>query len=123
VTVVRVCPLAELGEGAGRRIESGGRAALVTVVNGVPYALDDQCLHRGGRLSDGTVRDAVVTCPEHWWRYSVRTGARVDRPGDVLRSYPAREVDGWVEVDLPDADRPRSLREVLLAHARGDDPA
>jgi nitrite reductase (NADH) small subunit len=118
VTVVRVCPMVELGEGSCRRAEAGGRAALVTVVDGVPYALDDHCLHRGGRLSDGIVRDGIVTCPEHWWRYRVRTGARVDHPGDVLRAYPAREVGGWVEVELPDADPPRSLREVLLAHAR-----
>jgi nitrite reductase (NADH) small subunit len=123
VTVVRVCPLAELAEGTCRRVETAGRAALVTVVDGSPYALDDHCLHRDGRLSDGTVRGGVVTCPEHWWRYDLRTGARIDHPGDLLPSYRAREVDGWVEVDLPEADAPRSLREILLAHARGEDGA
>ena len=119
---IRVCPIAELAEGGCIRAASGARAALVSVVDGEPFAVDDACLHRAGRLSEGVVRDGVVTCPQHWWRYDLRTGARVDHRDDALETYPVRVVDGWVEVDLPDVVARPSLREVLLAHARAQDP-
>ncbi len=115
----RVCPAEELADGGCRRAEFEGRAVLVAIVDGDPYAVSDTCLHREGRLSDGVFRDGVVTCPEHWWRYDVTTGARTDEPSQTLESYPARIEEGWVVVDFPPAEPARSLREVLLAHARG----
>ncbi len=39
-----------------------------------------------------------------------------------VRVYPTRlTADGWVEVEVPILAPPRSLRETLLAHARGED--
>lgn len=121
-TRVRVCPVADLAEGACRAVATGSCEALVTVVGGQPYAVSDRCRHRGGRLSDGVLRDGIVMCPEHFWRYDVRTGSRTGGAEERLERYGARIVDGWVEVELPDepAD-PASLRDLLLAHARAGD--
>jgi nitrite reductase/ring-hydroxylating ferredoxin subunit len=102
-------------------VESGDRAVLIAVTNGQPYAVSDECLHRQGRLSDGVLRDGVVTCPEHWWRYDIRTGARTDHPEDRPEVFDVRVVDGWIEVDVPAGAPARSLRDILLAHARGED--
>ena len=39
-----------------------------------------------------------------------------------IRVYPTRlTAEGWVEVEVPAAAPTRSLRETLLAHARGED--
>jgi len=35
--------------------------------------------------------------------------------------YPTHENEGWIEVELPEAVAEKSLREILLASARGDD--
>jgi nitrite reductase/ring-hydroxylating ferredoxin subunit len=118
--VSRVAPLADLPEGTCRRHEDNGRTVLVTVVDGSPYAVDDACLHKGGSLSGGVIRDGSVTCPLHWWRYDLRDG-RLQGGSTALRTYACSvSDDGWVEVALPAAPAPRSLREVLLAHARGE---
>ena len=37
-------------------------------------AIDGNCPHRGGPLSDGLVADSCVTCPLHNWRVDLTTG-------------------------------------------------
>ncbi|MEZ5116495.1 MAG: Rieske (2Fe-2S) protein [Candidatus Nanopelagicales bacterium] len=121
---VRVAPAADLPEGTCRQVESGGRAVLVTIVDGHPYAVDDACLHKAGSLSGGVVRDGSVTCPLHWWRYDLRTGALHGSESAGLATYECRvSEDGWVEVDVPPAPPARSWRELLLEHAREGRPS
>ena len=38
-----------------------------------------------GPLFEGTISGESITCPWHLWRFSLRTGARVDEPGPRLR--------------------------------------
>lgn len=94
---------------------------LVALVDDEPRAVDGLCLHRQASLAGGVCHDGVITCPSHWWRYDLRDGALQGSPGVHLRVYPTRVVDGMIEVDLPPATPTRSLREILLAHARGED--
>jgi len=35
--------------------------------------------------------------------------------------YSTRESEGWIDIDLPEPTMPKSLREILLASARGED--
>ncbi len=116
-----VCPLDDLTPGSVRRVEAAGRAVAVTNVGGDLFAVDDACLHRGASLAGGRIVGALLECPSHWWRYDVRTGERVDSPGVCLTTYRVRIEDGVVVVDVPPAPPARSLREILLAHARGED--
>jgi nitrite reductase/ring-hydroxylating ferredoxin subunit len=120
VSVVRVGRLDDLEP--CQSVEADGATLLLTVEDGVPHAVDGRCLRRGGPLQDGLVRDGVVTCPWHWWRFDLRTGDHLGGEGR-LPSYACTVTpDGWVEVDLPDISPVRSIREMLLAHARGESP-
>ncbi len=105
--------------GGSTRVLRGDLAVAVFDLDGELLALDDRCLHKGGSLSRGWVRDGVVTCPEHWWRYDLRSGGRLGAPELCLRRYPIERDGTDVVIALPDEpDRPRSLRERLLEHAR-----
>lgn len=106
---------------APRRFDHGALGVLVAVVDGLPRAVSADCLHKGASLEGGVCRDGIITCPSHWWRYDLRTGALQGTPGAALTVYPARVADGMVEVALPEAAPARTLRETLLAHARGED--
>ncbi|MGD9956801.1 MAG: Rieske (2Fe-2S) protein [Candidatus Nanopelagicales bacterium] len=110
--------LAELEQAGRLRLETPACPVLVAWVEGTPYAVQDACRHRQASLATGVIRDGVVTCPSHFFQYDLRTGARHDNEGEPLPAYPARVVGDRVEVDVPDAVRAPSLREVLLAHAR-----
>lgn len=119
-TWVATFPLADV-TAAPRRFDHGSLGILVTVVDDLPRAVSADCLHKGASLEGGVCRDGVITCPSHWWRYDLRDGALQGTPGAALTVYPARLKDGVVEVELPASPPSRSLRETLLAHARGED--
>ena len=44
-------------------------------------AVDGECPHRGGPLSDGIVSERCVTCPLHNRRFDLRTGALLSGGG------------------------------------------
>lgn len=106
---------------APRRFDHGSIGVLVAMVDGDPRAVSAACLHKGASLEGGVCREGIITCPSHWWRYDLRDGALQGTSGVALTVYPARVVGGVVEVSLPEARQERSLRETLLAHARGED--
>ncbi len=96
-----------------------GRVVAVFDVDGELYALSGACLHKGGPIADGYVRDGCVTCPMHWWRYEIRTGRLVGDPERRLETYAVAVADGEIVVTLPPRPpQPASLRERLLALAR-----
>jgi nitrite reductase/ring-hydroxylating ferredoxin subunit len=122
VEVHRVAHLDDLHESVALRVEVSGLAILLTKVDGTPHAITDVCPHNGARLSDGVIRDGCVTCPSHLWRFSVVNGERQGTPEVRLRVYGTRlTADGWAEVEVPEPSPERSLRAILLAHARGED--
>jgi nitrite reductase/ring-hydroxylating ferredoxin subunit len=104
--------------GGATRVATGDAAVAVFEVEGQLVAFDDRCLHRGGSLSGGLVHGAVVTCPEHWWRYDLRSGERLGSPGVCLRRYPVVREGATVLVGIPPGPPVASIREALLRHAR-----
>ncbi len=108
----------QMPPGSITRVESGGRAACVVNVDGTVYAVDDQCLHRQASLSNGRLEGDLISCPFHWWRYSAINGQLVGSEA-ALATYPAEVIDNEVVVVLPPPLQPMSMRETLLAAARG----
>lgn len=114
--------LDELQESRPHRVVLAGQAILLTKLDGEPHAITDVCPHNGASLSEGIIRDGCVTCPSHLWRFSLHDGGKQGTADVRLRVFPTRlTADGWVEVEVPAATAARSLRETLLAHARGED--
>jgi nitrite reductase/ring-hydroxylating ferredoxin subunit len=122
VEVHRVVRLDELQESRPYRVVLDGQAILLTKLDGEPHAITDVCPHNGASLSEGIIKDGCVTCAAHLWRFSLHDGEKQGTPDVRLRVYPTRlTADEWVEVEVPAAPASRSLRETLLAHARGED--
>ena len=68
--------------------------------HGQLYALDGMCAHQGGPLAEGTVTAGCVTCPWHGWQYELATGIQTINRQPLQQTFPIREVDGQIEVDL-----------------------
>lgn len=89
--------------------------------DGVARCLGNTCVHRGGSLAGGKVRDGCVQCPYHGWEFdgdgrcqripSLGPDAKI--PSRVhADSYPVQEKWGIVFAflgDLPEAERPPLL--------------
>jgi nitrite reductase/ring-hydroxylating ferredoxin subunit len=70
----------ELVEGAPRAVEVEGRKVLLYRENGRVYAIEETCTHAGGPLSEGEVRDGVVTCPWHGSQFRLKDGEALHGP-------------------------------------------
>lgn len=115
---------AEVKIKAGRLDEVRGRG--VTVVKGSPhdiavfahddelFAMDNRCPHLGFPMDRGTVKQGVVTCHWHHWRFDLATGGCFTDGGDDVRVYPVEVRDGEVWVDVA----PAPAEEVVAAARR-----
>ncbi len=119
-------PLSRPSDGARRwSLQDGDRALAVFVVDGDGgvneelVVLDDACPHRGGRLSEGVLRDGSVVCPSHFYTFDLRTGRCLTSDLYAAVRHPVVIVDGEEMVAVSPRDT-RSMAEVLRAHARGD---
>lgn len=99
---VRAAGADELEEGTPKVVEIEGRLVLLLLDDGVLRAMDAQCPHKFGDLSQGTWHDGCVTCPVHEATFDVETGEA--RPGGVWNGpLPIHEVrvhEGHIEVRL-----------------------
>jgi nitrite reductase/ring-hydroxylating ferredoxin subunit len=88
---IKVARLRDIAPGELLRVEVGGKLVCLANVEGRIYAVDDDCPHIGGALSDGELEGCVLTCPVHLARFDVRDGkvlrgpAREDVPTYVVR--------------------------------------
>jgi len=74
--------------------------AMVLGLDGDRYfAMQRQCVHRGGDLAEGIVSRGHVICPNHGWRFSTATGQAPDASEYCLVTYAVRVVDDRIEID------------------------
>ena len=67
---------------------------------GAVYAIKNQCPHMAGNLGEGTLEGDIVRCPEHGWPINVKTGQHPNTPLVAVRTFPAKEEEGHVYVDV-----------------------
>ena len=94
-----LCKLSDLRPGEGKHFRpAGGRWRMKPMAvfeeNGNYYVTNFICPHSGGPLASGTLKDGIVECPWHAWRYHVDTGLSADKEdGHAVEVYETR-IDG-----------------------------
>lgn len=78
----------------------GERLAICRTADGV-YAVADVCSHDGGALDQGELLGERIECPRHGAQFDIKTGRALTLPAvRPIKAYPARVVDGAIEVDF-----------------------
>jgi 3-phenylpropionate/trans-cinnamate dioxygenase ferredoxin subunit len=96
---ISVARIESIAPGDYAQVEVDGVIVAVFNVNGVFYAIEDQCTHDGGGLAGGAIEDCQIVCPRHGARFSLQTGAALSPPAyEPVRTYVTRVDDGMVEV-------------------------
>ena len=62
------------------------------------FAINDQCPHQNGPLSQGIVHDNCVTCPLHNWVIDLSSGEAVGADEGSVDRYQVKIVDGRVQI-------------------------
>jgi 3-phenylpropionate/trans-cinnamate dioxygenase ferredoxin subunit len=75
VKLVARVPRRELEEGKLVRLDYAPFDVVVSLVDGVPYAIEDVCNHAGASLAEGGIEGDRVMCPMHGYVFSMRSGA------------------------------------------------
>ena len=92
--VVKVAKVKDCLAGSAIAVDVNTKRVAIFNVDGQYYAIDDECTHAGGSLSEGTVADHVVTCPWHGATFDITNGKVLSAPAyDKVNSYPVK-VDG-----------------------------
>jgi nitrite reductase/ring-hydroxylating ferredoxin subunit len=93
------------------------RIALFRTSGGI-FACDNRCPHQGYALVRGDVKDGVLTCAWHNWKFELGTGT-CRHGGENIRTYPVRIADGQVFIDVADPPaeeiRPELFRSLAAA--------
>ena len=71
---VSVAKADELEEGRGKHVSVDGLEIALFKIEGKIYAIQQECPHQGGPLSEGELNEIFITCPWHGMVYDIGTG-------------------------------------------------
>lgn len=77
-----------------------GEPVLLSRNGAVVRCFQNACAHLGLPLDAGEIRDGVLTCPHHGFRYALASGECLTAPEVQLRAHAVRVVGDRVEVRL-----------------------
>lgn len=99
---IDVCDVEDVDPEDVIRFDHDGRTfAIYRSAEGAVFATDGLCTHEKVHLADGLVMDDTIECPKHNGRFNYQTGAALRAPVcDALATYPARLVDGRIQIEL-----------------------
>jgi 3-phenylpropionate/trans-cinnamate dioxygenase ferredoxin component len=103
-TTVDVCPAEELGPGAARIVEVGGRKIGVFNCGGELRAIEDRCSHDDGPLAEGPFDpdSCTVECPRHGSLFDLNTGRPRTLPAYLpVETFSVRVEGGTVKMEVP----------------------
>ncbi|HWN66034.1 MAG TPA: Rieske (2Fe-2S) protein, partial [Haliangium sp.] len=117
------------GQGSGER-EAGAEAGaedrkqivLFRLASGEIHAIDNRCPHEGYPLSTGMLKDGILTCEWHNWKFRLCDGVCI-LGGEDVRHYPVRVHEGaiWLDVTDPPAQAQQPRLYASLADAFEED--
>ncbi len=101
---VRAFPVNEVAVGATKLFRHASQQVAVFRLGAETfYAVDNRCPHEGYPLLQGQVKECVLTCAWHNFKFDLRDG-RCVLGGEDVRTFPVRIVGADVEVDVAEPE-------------------
>lgn len=98
---VEVAKKSEIPENGAISVEVEGRRLALMNLKGEIYAIDDDCPHEGGPLSEGQIIGEEIECPWHTSHFNIKTGrVTMDPATKDVATHRVRVVGDAVEVEI-----------------------
>ena len=99
---LKLCPIDEIPI-LGSRVLPRANAISIAIFRGsedAVFAVEDQCPHKGGPLSQGIMHGNKVTCPLHGWNISLDDGTACAPDEGCAKTFPTRLSEGvvWLQI-------------------------
>jgi nitrite reductase (NADH) small subunit len=99
--LVRVASVSQLQPGWVIEARVDGQTFAVCNSGGEIHALDGSCPCTGGPLGQGALREDLVVCPWHGWRFDCRTGASAYDHNIKVAKFPVKVQGDDILIDVP----------------------
>lgn len=98
----RVSAVNEFPSGERLFLEIGGLPIVLFSIGNEFLATGDICTHDGAEIGEGDLEGEEIICPRHGARFNIRTGKAMSFPAVTgIPIYPVRQVDGYIEIGIP----------------------
>ena len=98
--MVKVAEPDEIAEGTAKTVIVAGKSIAVFKIKNQYFAISNNCLHRGGPLAEGEVRNYEVTGPGHGWKYSILDGSFALIPTLRVGTFPVKEGPDGIFIEI-----------------------
>lgn len=71
----------------GKAFKVAGKNIAVFWIDGTYYAIENSCYHQGEPLDKGLVKDCIVTCPAHSWKFDLRSGECTRDDSIIMKTF------------------------------------
>lgn len=97
----KVAKTADLTDEEGLNVTVNGKSLAIFKVGEHYYAIDEECPHEEGPLSQGYCEGTEVTCPWHHAVFNLDTGECLEGPSEEdVNTYPVRVTGDDIEVQV-----------------------
>jgi len=98
---------ADLEIGKSAIIEVGDKEIALFNYKGNFYAIDNTCPHRGAPLGQGRIEEGILICPNHEWRFELKSGWCPQNPELSTEVYPIKVHDEkiYIRLEKPKIER------------------
>jgi nitrite reductase/ring-hydroxylating ferredoxin subunit len=90
----------EIKEGQMKAVRVKGKPILLVRQGGEVFGVSNYCPHMGCTFEGGILRDYVVMCPCHGWKFDIRTGEYIENKVTALQTYRCKVEDGKIYVEI-----------------------
>jgi nitrite reductase/ring-hydroxylating ferredoxin subunit len=105
---VRVAAVSEVQPGWVKEVRVDGQTYAICNSGGEIHALDGSCPCTGGPLGQGALREDLLVCPWHGWRFDCRTGVSAYDPNITVAKFAVRISGDDILLETSSPDSPGS---------------
>ena len=93
----------EIKEGQMRAVRVKGKPILLVRVGGEVFGISNRCPHMGCTFEGGILRDYLVMCPCHGWKFDIRNGQYIENKQTTLQTYRCKIENRkiFIEIEKP----------------------